>query len=646
MSSTITVTDPSVVNGASVPPTVITVDLAIPGPPGPPGPQGEPGTAAPHAPTHEAGGSDPVAVADLAGADVLALTNTSNLFEGDQTIDGNLIVTGEINPARWAEQRPKVEALERSERATGVRTLLSNDLVAGMSLRHDAELSAGHITVGNYDTQTYQPLVLEAERLSLVTGVYPPGLAEHVRVHPSGGVTVGEGVDHEVDPGVGIVRARGLEAPLSPDVLTHAGGYPGGGGFLRADGTFADPPRSTATLLAYDWNSTTSPPPTSSQLRLDAPAPYTAVTTLWARLITSDGIDATRLLLAIQPETRLIVQDRNDSALYVDLATTGPAMDQGGYVAIPVAWRANGGALLSNQAVLLAIGQRETTAGPEGPPGPPGPQGDPGPPGATGPVGPTGPAGPQGANGEPGAAGPAGPAGAQGPQGDPGAAGAQGPPGAQGEAGPAGVTGPQGVPGPAPAGTGFVKVTNGVLETPSGTLPLAAIESLAASRLLGRGDGGAGSPQALTVGKGLALAGTTLSGTASSFMGYTFSSTTTEPPASAGVRMNGAHPYTAVTKVWVHYLNTNTEDMFFALTRMQVGSTLVVQDKDAHAQFAEFTVTGPVIDKTTYCEVPVAWKSNGTALTNNQAVLVRETYVVTLAMLSALEARVAALEGA
>ena len=68
--------------------------------------------------------------------------------------------------------------------------------------------------------------------------------------------------------------------------------------------------------------------------------------------------------------------------------------------------------------------------------------------GATGPAGAVGPAGPQG------------PAGAQGPQGEQGI-------GLQGPQGPAGAQGPQ---GPAPSGTGFVYVVNGIVETPSNDL--------------------------------------------------------------------------------------------------------------------------------------------------------------------------------
>jgi len=334
-----------------------------------------------------------------------AFTNASNTFSGDQTIDGNLIVTGEINPARWAAQRPKVAQLA----GEGVRTLLSNDLIAGMSLRHDHEQSAGRITVGNFEAQIYRPLLLEADRISLVTGVVPPGLVEHVRVHPTGGVTVGAGVDHETDPGLGIVRAQGLDStPLNASMLT------------------------------------------SGQV----------------------------------PPERLVVS--------------------------------------------------------------------------------------------------------------------------------------------------------------------------AASRVLGSGDTGGGPVQELTLGTGLEVQGSTLVATAknSSQFGYGFSTQTTEPPARETARLNGGHPYTAVTKAWIDFQNANSEDLYWTWMRVPIGSVLLVQDKDTHTQYAEFTTTGAPIDKGTYVEFPVSWRANGTALAT-QACLVRATTVPVSASaaegdlearLLALEARVAALE--
>lgn len=66
-----------------------------------------------------------------------------------------------------------------------------------------------------------------------------------------------------------------------------------------------------------------------------------------------------------------------------------------------------------------------------------------------------------------------GPQGIQGIQGDPGPTGAQGPQGMQGPTGAQGAQGPIGPAGPAPAGTGIVTVSSGVLQTPIAVLPTA-----------------------------------------------------------------------------------------------------------------------------------------------------------------------------
>ncbi len=73
---------------------------------------------------------------------------------------------------------------------------------------------------------------------------------------------------------------------------------------------------------------------------------------------------------------------------------------------------------------------------------------------------------------EDGAVGADGPPGPPGPPGEDGAPGADGEDGAPGATGADGEDGAQGPPGPAPSGTGFVRVTNGVLDA-----PIAAIET-------------------------------------------------------------------------------------------------------------------------------------------------------------------------
>lgn len=104
---------------------------------------------------------------------------------------------------------------------------------------------------------------------------------------------------------------------------------------------------------------------------------------------------------------------------------------------------------------------------------------------------------------------------------------------------------------------------------------------------------------------------------------YDYSSTTTAPPATTTVRFNGAAPYTAVTKIWLHTQTNDGRDVYLGLVGTDTGARVTIQDKNDHTIFATFTLTGAPVDNTTYIEWPVVYHSNGGAtLLNNQAVLV------------------------
>jgi hypothetical protein len=104
----------------------------------------------------------------------------------------------------------------------------------------------------------------------------------------------------------------------------------------------------------YTWSTTLTEPPTSNQIRANADPPYTAVTRLWVRYITNDGVDAKNIMLAtIGAGYIAYVQDKNDSTLYAALNVTAAPTDKTGYLEFVVTWRSNGGALLNNQAVTL-----------------------------------------------------------------------------------------------------------------------------------------------------------------------------------------------------------------------------------------------------------------------------------------------------
>jgi hypothetical protein len=101
---------------------------------------------------------------------------------------------------------------------------------------------------------------------------------------------------------------------------------------------------------------------------------------------------------------------------------------------------------------------------------------------------------------------------------------------------------------------------------------------------------------------------------------YTFSSTHTPPPTSSQLRLNNDD--VAATALYVRLITNDGIDAYYALMRIEVGSQVVVQDKNDHQLAYEYRTTGAPIDQTTHIEVPlVGVRAAGSQLLNNQAVL-------------------------
>src|SRR5262245_10146928 len=130
-----------------------------------------------------------------------------------------------------------------------------------------------------------------------------------------------------------------------------------GNALERSDGTSWQPyaPSGGVSLSAFDFSDQITAPPTSSQLRFNAAAPYTAATKLWVRFQTSDGMDAYWRLRLVSPGATVFVQDKNDHTLYVRCRTTGVSVDQTTYMELPIVWVTGSGTLLNNQAILLGM---------------------------------------------------------------------------------------------------------------------------------------------------------------------------------------------------------------------------------------------------------------------------------------------------
>jgi hypothetical protein len=108
-----------------------------------------------------------------------------------------------------------------------------------------------------------------------------------------------------------------------------------------------------------------------------------------------------------------------------------------------------------------------------------------------------------------------------------------------------------------------------------------------------------------------------LSGTAE----YTFSSATTEPPATREVRFNAASPYTTVTLIWPRVVTATGVDLRAAFAAQPAGVTIYAQEQDDATRWAKFTTGAVGIDKGDYFEFPVTPVDHGAALTNNQTVV-------------------------
>jgi hypothetical protein len=103
---------------------------------------------------------------------------------------------------------------------------------------------------------------------------------------------------------------------------------------------------------------------------------------------------------------------------------------------------------------------------------------------------------------------------------------------------------------------------------------------------------------------------------------YTFADATTEPPTGTQVRLNAAHPYTAVSKLWIRYVGRDLRDYYHGLATLK-DAGVVLQDESDHLIVAQFVMTAVAIDKGSYFEWPVAHVAHSaTPFANNQTVLV------------------------
>lgn len=115
-------------------------------------------------------------------------------------------------------------------------------------------------------------------------------------------------------------------------------------------GVAAVPP--SANNLSYTYSNVSMWPPNAGQLRTDTDDPAQS-TRLWFSRQTENGVDAHRLLLAVDAADVIDVQDEGDSSAFSLYVVAAPAVDFGSYVEIPVA-RERGGSPLQKQKRVIA----------------------------------------------------------------------------------------------------------------------------------------------------------------------------------------------------------------------------------------------------------------------------------------------------
>jgi hypothetical protein len=106
---------------------------------------------------------------------------------------------------------------------------------------------------------------------------------------------------------------------------------------------------------------------------------------------------------------------------------------------------------------------------------------------------------------------------------------------------------------------------------------------------------------------------------------FDYAASTVEPPTGSQIRFNAA-AFVDVSLLWIRNLTSDGVDAYYALIELPVDTRIYIQDKNDHTRYAQFTVTGPIVDKTTYLEMPVvhATDSGITLLAGQQVALVSQ----------------------
>jgi hypothetical protein len=95
--------------------------------------------------------------------------------------------------------------------------------------------------------------------------------------------------------------------------------------------------------------------PSTGQIHVDVPAPYTGITRCWFGNPASNTADIYWMLMGLTVGAKVWLQLKSDHTGYIELTVTAAPIDQTTYVEIPVALASAGPTAITNYAPLFVV---------------------------------------------------------------------------------------------------------------------------------------------------------------------------------------------------------------------------------------------------------------------------------------------------
>jgi hypothetical protein len=354
------------------------------------------GTPAPHHATHEQNGIDEIVNA--------AWINKTNFFNATQviTLPGNspsgsaLRILSNSGEGVLLELRDLTTLADRQTGYFRVRGGgFSAEIVDEIGrLRTSWSLGDGRLAIRMFDPY---PTSLAFQRLNDVQSMptlvsYPNTDALELRRYDnaSRSVFLASGFGDTPLDASQLLSGALPDARLSINVLKYQGGYPGGTiNFLRADGTFSEPPMNTgpmgpqgpagasSTTFTYRSDTQSQAPndPGTGKLKWNN-VDQQAATEIYFDWITADSIDITNIIRTTSVDDTFIIQDADFAANYKVWKLLEPVTIMADWFLAKVQFIEAGGAgsFSNNQRITIIVKAKGET-GPIGPQGPAGADG-------------------------------------------------------------------------------------------------------------------------------------------------------------------------------------------------------------------------------------------------------------------------------